>query len=93
MGQRSGRNSSAGAFQNQWRFGGPDRPPVPFSAIRGEWFVSRDLTWPALVWNEGRCWAYLHDLEPSAREVIMCLLREAEMGRSHPHGLLAGWTD
>jgi len=47
-----------------------------------------DLAWPALVWNSGRCWAYLHDLEFAALRRVMQRLRETELQRSEPHGPL-----
>lgn len=75
-------------FSKQLRFGGPDHPPVPFSAIRGEWHVFQDLAWPAVVWNGGRCWCYMHDMTANAREAVMAALRDAELERSHPHGVL-----
>ncbi|QLB63466.1 hypothetical protein A9O66_14390 [Paraburkholderia caribensis] len=74
-----------------WRFGGPGRAPVEFSAVRGEWWVTRDLIWPAVVWNDGRCWAYLHDMTPAAVQHVLERLRNAELDRSTPHGLLT-WT-
>ena len=77
--------------QRQWRFGGPGRPPVTASAIRGEYFVSMDLIWPAIVWNEGRCWAFFHDLAPAALARIIERLRETELERSAPLGSLT-WT-
>lgn len=73
--------------QRQWRFGGPGRAPVQYSAIRGAWFLSIDLLWPAVVWNGGRCWAYLHDLDNEAAQMVLDALRDAELGRSHPHGV------
>lgn len=79
-------------FSKPWRFGGPDRPPVPYSAIRGEWHIKLDLTWPAVTWNDGRCWCYVHDMTPNAREAVMAALRDAELERSHPHGVLR-WPD
>lgn len=79
-------------FPKQWRFGGPNRQPVPFSAIRGVWYITQDLAWPAVVWNGGRCWAYLHDLTPNGREALAAALRDAELERSHPHRM-PGWSD
>jgi hypothetical protein len=71
-----------------WRFGGPGRPPVTASTLRGgEFQISMELSWPALVWNDGRCWCYLHDLEVVALRRIMARLRETELQRSQPHGL------
>jgi hypothetical protein len=77
-------------FAKPWRFGGPGHPPVTFGPIRGEWFLSLDLLWPAVVWNGGRCWAYLHDLDHRALHRVIADLREAELDRHYPHGLL-GW--
>ena len=71
-----------------WRFGGPGRPPVRMDQIRGEAMVSMDLAWPALLWNEGRCWAYLHDLESPTLQRLMDRLRKTELERSAPHGPL-----
>lgn len=74
----------------RWRFGGPGQPPVRLAQIRGATaFVSMDLTWPALVWNDGRCWAHLHDIEPRALAKVMEALRQAELERSAPHGPLS----
>lgn len=70
------------------RFGGPGRPPVPWAAVRGEWYVSQDLAWPAIVWRGGQAWGYLHDFEPRAVQLVLNALREAELARSRPHGLL-----
>lgn len=44
-----------------------------------------DLIWPAIVWNEGRCWAYLHDMAPDALNMVVSELRNAETDRSLPH--------
>ncbi len=79
---------SPSGIQRQWHFGGPGRPPVKLAQIRGEAFISMDLTWPAIVWNEGRCWAHLHDLAPAALQRIMEALRTTELERSDPHGPL-----
>lgn len=73
------------------RFGGPGVVPVSFDVVRGKWCVHKDLSWPAIVWNHGRCWAYLHDMTPSAVQHVLECLREAELDRSQPHGLLTGW--
>ncbi len=74
--------------KRRWHFGGPGQPPVTASMIRGEYFMSQDLAWPAVVWRGGRCWAYLHDLAPAALQRIMERLRETELDRSAPHGPL-----
>ncbi|MFA5913900.1 MAG: hypothetical protein WC830_10135 [Burkholderiales bacterium] len=74
--------------QRQWHFGGPGRAPVTLNQIRGEAFISMDLVWPAIVWNEGRCWVHLHDLAPAALQRIMEALRNTELERSAPHGPL-----
>lgn len=76
---------------HNWRFGGPGRSPVTTNEIRGNWSISQDLVWPAIVWNDGKCWAYLHDLSAVARNQIMGKLREAELDRSHHNGVLTGW--
>lgn len=73
------------------RFGGPGLPPVEFRTVRGAWSVSKDLAWPAIIWNDGQCWAYLHDMTPTAVQHILEALRNAELDRSHPHGTLTGW--
>jgi hypothetical protein len=73
------------------RFGGPGSASVSFDVVRGKWSVHKDLCWPAIVWNDGRCWAYLHDMTPSAVQHILDCLREAELDCSRPHGLLTGW--
>ena len=73
------------------RFGGPGAAPVGFHVVRGPWAVQKDLTWPAVAWNDGRCWAYLHDMTPSAVQHVLECLREAELDRCQPHGLLTGW--
>ncbi len=72
----------------RWRFGGPGRPLVKTEQIRGSIFVSMDMAWPAIVWNKGRCWCHLHDLEPRALGRVMDALRETELDRSAPHGVL-----
>jgi len=69
------------------RFGGPGWPSVRQDQIRGEWWVTKDLVWPAVVWNSARCWAYLHDLTPEALQWVMGRLRQAEMDRQ-PAGVL-----
>jgi len=71
-----------------WRFGGPGRPLVRLDQIRGPVMVSRDMIWQSVVWNGGRCWAYVHDCDPLARTKILDSLREAELARSDPHGTL-----
>ena len=71
----------------QWRFGGPGRPPIGLETIRGEIHLTLDLAWPAIVWNDGRCWAHIHDLEPKALAKVMESLRAAELARSAPHGV------
>ena len=73
------------------RFGGPGREPVDFRVVRGMWLVCKDLAWPAVVWNNGRCWAYLNDMTPAAVQHVLECLREAELDRSYPHGTLTGW--
>lgn len=87
----SQRTVARGSERRVWRFGGPGMPPVPFSAIHGQWWVTRDLVWPAVVWRGGRCWAYLHDMTPAAVQTILERLRVAELDRSRPHGVLTGW--
>jgi hypothetical protein len=77
--------------RGRWRFGGPGAAPVDFSVVRGAWLLSKDLIWPAILWNDGRCWAYLHDMTPTAVQHVLELLRDAELERSHPHGTLVGW--
>jgi hypothetical protein len=76
-------------LRHHWRFGGPGRPPVSLKTIRGEVMLSRDLTWPTLVWNDGRCWAFLHDLQPAVLARVMARLRESELERSDPNGSFA----
>lgn len=78
---------SAGASQ-RWRFGGPGRSPVRLDQIRGAVAITMDLAWPAIVWNDGRCWAHLHDCEPRALAKVMESLRKTELDRSAPHGVL-----
>ncbi len=72
------------------RFGGPGRAPVGFGVVRGVWMLQKDLTWPAVVWNDGRCWAYLHDMTPAAVQHVLESLRDAELDRVPP-GILTGW--
>jgi len=79
-------NATTRGTAQRWRFGGPERPPVKLEQIRGEVFVSMDLAWPAIVWNSGRCWAHLHDLDPRSLACVMEALRSAELDRSSPHG-------
>lgn len=81
------RGPTTGAF----RFGGPGAPAVKFSVVHGPWILGKDLVWPTVVWNDGRCWAYLHDMTPSAVQHVLECLREAELDRCQPHGLLTGW--
>lgn len=81
--------SSSAESKRQWHFGGPGRPLVTTTQIRGEAFISMDLTWPAIVWNEGRCWSYLHDLAPAALRKVMDALRQTDLERRSPHGPLA----
>ena len=69
------------------RFGGPGQPRVIRSQIRGEWWITKDLIWPALAWNRGHYWAYLHDLTPETLRWVMVHLREAELDRK-PAGIL-----
>ncbi|WP_150124058.1 hypothetical protein [Cupriavidus nantongensis] len=69
------------------RFGGPGWPPVRRTQIRGEWRVTKDMIWPAVVWNDGYCWAYFHDLTPDTLQWVMDMLREAEFDR-HPPGIV-----
>ena len=66
------------------RFGGLGWAPVHRAQIRGEWWVTKDLIWPAVVWNEARCWAYLHDLTPDTLQWVMTCLRQAELDRQPP---------
>jgi hypothetical protein len=81
----------AGKFNRaRVRFGGPGKAPVDFSVVRGAWMVCKDLTWPAVVWNDGRCWAYLHDMTPASVQRVLECLREAELDRVPP-GILTGW--
>ena len=75
-------NSSARVARR--RFGGPGWPPVHRAQIRGEWWITKDLIWPAVVWNETRCWAYLHDLTPDTLQWVMDCLRQAEIDRHSP---------
>lgn len=89
--KRSIRNVPQSSVGRVWRFGGPGRPPVAFDVIRGEWWLSHDLLWPAVVWRNGRCWSYLHDMTPAAVQAILARLRDAELDRSRPHGVLTGW--
>lgn len=70
-----------------WRFGGPGQQPVTAAMIRGEYFISMDLAWPAVVWRGGRCWSYLRDLAPAALQRIMQRCRETELQRSDPFPL------
>ena len=81
------RARGAGASQ-RWRFGGPGRSPVRLDQIRGTVAITMDLAWPAIVWNDGRCWSLLHDLSPSALAKVMESLRKTELDRSAPHGAL-----
>jgi len=78
-------------FAQPWRFGGPGRPAIPFSTIRGERFVSFDLVWPAVVWKNGRLWVCPHDLTPLGREVAMAAFSDAELVDDwlNAHGRLA----
>lgn len=76
---------SLSSKQSQWRYGGPGRPPVALAAIRGEIQMTFDLAWPAVMWNEGKCWAYLHDLDTETLAMVMSSLRVAELERSAPH--------
>ena len=46
------------------------------------------MIWPTIAWNSGRCWAYLHDLEPQALSIVMHALRQAELERADPHSVL-----
>jgi hypothetical protein len=86
MAARSTRNTSGAA--RHWRFGGPGRERVRLGQIRGGASISMDMIWPALSWNGGRCWAFLHDCEPDVLERVMAALRRAELARSDPHGSL-----
>lgn len=61
--------------------------PVSYSAIRGAYHVSIQLEAPAIVWGkDGRCWAFLHDLEPRAVERILDDYRAATYDRRGEFG-------
>lgn len=83
--QRFNRTPAAQSIPR--RFGGPGWPPVRQDQIRGEWWVTKDLVWPAVVWNGAHCWAYLHDLGPDALQWVMERLRRAELDRQ-PVGII-----
>lgn len=61
--------------------------PVRYGAIRGPYHLSIQLEAPAVVWGpHGKCWAFLHDFEPRAVDLILADYRTATYGRRGEFG-------
>lgn len=60
--------------------------PVRYGNIRPPYNISRQLEAPLLYWGRGgRCWCFMHDLDPKALAQVMADFRAATMARRHPH--------
>ncbi len=64
--------------------------PVSFDAIQGQYAFTGQLEAPAIYWGKnGRCFAFLHDLDFNALLFVLAACRGATDGRREPHRRLA----
>lgn len=69
-----------------------DDPPKHFKGqltlanIFGEWMAGSRDGFFAVRW--GRFYAYLHQFDPSSRDVLIAACEKAHRNRDHAHGLL-----